>query len=623
MENKQYYIKYLTNGPVKVETHYTGEKDRRRPLTDVGDLIAAYKTAVAPRFDSTPTDELTLHLPGSISRSASGLEEDCFANVDSTDTTLDSGCPLSSLGAFGSKSKQPLIIKSNNDMEVDSSPTTSDSSKSSVNIKNDGIDIDTEHLERLELVEKLTNLVSSNSIVLLTSPAGSGKSSLFKLYKAATKKKVIGISCFKDKTLFEVLKAKGIDFETEHTKEELLGKHVVIFLDDAQAKYHEIRFWEELVKAAGLWLPKNIKFIVSATHSLNGGRESPVEFESLPRLSRQDFLLSEEEAYQFLDFSDIGLPQKMSIFPNLKSVLVNESGGLIAALRLSVDSLKESFMKDSHPTETALLQHSFSNAFVQRMARCFGSRHSKPVGDDFKHFLKKCFAEDRTHLNGLTNQQDEDSYSFLKKAGILLEFPDSTFGFSSLLAKRYYFKWIFPNRSPTPPLSLSELIRNVIGNISASILKKSTTQGDFPKEAVFQHLFMEGLAAFTPPDCCICPELSKIFPSGIINSNSQQTIPGEIDFYLNGDLRWGIELLVNGDGIGEHISRFTVPDGKYVALAVSDYAVVDFRRNSTGQPTNISKHSNRITVFFKKDDYSIAHCIFGEDSDIVEINLSN
>ena len=132
---------------------------------------------------------------------------------------------------------------------------------------------------------------------------------------------------------------------------------------------------------------------------------------------------------------------------------------------------------------------------------------------------------------------------------------------------------------------------------------------------------MEGLVSFTPPNCSICPELSKIFP-GPSNSNPQQKIAGEIDFYLNSSLRWGIELLVNGDGIGEHISRFTHPNGKYVSLAVSDYAVVDFRRNSTGQPRNISRHTKRITVIFKNDDYSIAQCIFGVDSDPVEVRLS-
>ena len=221
-----------------------------------------------------------------------------------------------------------------------------------------------------------------------------------------------------------------------------------------------------------------------------------------------------------------------------------------------------------------------------------------------------------------TKLKNIDYYSSLQKAGILVELPDSTFNFTSPLAKRYFFKWIFPNRSEDAPSSLQELIKNVISNMSSTILKNSTLPGDFPKEAVFQHLFMEGLALNTPPHCCICPELSKIFPPDS-NLNSPQEIAGEIDFYLNGDLRWGIELLVNGGGIGEHLSRFSPPNGKYVSLAVNDYAIVDFRRNATGQPTSISKNNNRVSVFFKNDDYSVAQCLFGEDTAAIEISLAH
>lgn len=609
--NKSLFIQYSQNQPVEINTHLNNERTALRllPLENVGHLLAAFQALPNSPLASAFVGDLSLHFPDGSAISGNTLLTDIQQEV----------------GSYA----QPFIIKSgiiHGPTEGNASRTTStNSSKSSVNIKTDGIDIDTEHLERSELVQKLINLIHSNAIVLLTSPAGSGKSSLFKLYKAAaTNKKVIGISGYKSgKTYFELLKAKGIDYENEIIIEELLlGKDVVVFLDDAQAQYSDTRFWVEFTKAAGLWLPKKIKFIVSATHLLNGGKESPVEFESLPRLSRNDFLLSDVEAYQFLDFLDIGLPKKMKSFPNLKDVLVQECGGIIGSLRLAVDSLKDAFMKDIHPTETDLLRHCFSNSFVQRMARCFGSRHSKPVGNDFKNFLKRCFADDLIQFNGLMNEEDNDAYSSLKKAGILVEYPDTTFGFSSPLAKRYYFKWIFPNRSLTAPSSLVELIRNVVSSMSATILANSTEPGDFPKEAVFQHLFMEGLASFTPPDCSICPELSKIFPS-TTNSNTKQNIQGEIDFYLNGSLRWGIELLVNGDGIGEHISRFTPPNGKYVALAVSDYTVVDFRRNSIGRPTNILRHSNRITVFFKDDDYSMAQCIFGLDNSPVKINLSN
>jgi hypothetical protein len=40
MENKAFYVKYLDNQPVEVETHYNGELERRRPLTNVGHLVA-------------------------------------------------------------------------------------------------------------------------------------------------------------------------------------------------------------------------------------------------------------------------------------------------------------------------------------------------------------------------------------------------------------------------------------------------------------------------------------------------------------------------------------------------------------------------------------------------------
>ena len=203
---------------------------------------------------------------------------------------------------------------------------------------------------------------------------------------------------------------------------------------------------------------------------------------------------------------------------------------------------------------------------------------------------------------------------------VLVEFPEDTIDFSSQVAKRYYFKRMFPTRSETTPSSLRELLKSVISNMSCTVLMNSAANpGDFPKESVFQRLFMEGLALYTPPYCSICFELSKIFPSDTMD-NSQEAI---MDFYLNGSSRWGIELLVNGDGIGKHISRFTPPNGKYVSLAVDDYVVVDFRRNATGQPTNISKHPNLVSVFFKNDDYSVAQCIFGEDATIVKISLEN
>jgi len=489
-------------------------------------------------------------------------------------------------------------------------------------IQTDGIDIHTEYLQRPDLLAKLTNLVSQYRIVRLTSPASSGKSSLLDLFQDSVKNsEVIWINCLLDHSCFQLLAEKGIDLEKGKYERNIGKRDTFIFLDDAQAKYSEVRFWDQLIKGSSHWMPSNVRFIISSTHLLSGGTESPVEFKALPRLERGDFLLTADESNEFLELPVIGLPQTMKS-ETFKQVLIRECGGLIGALRQSIDFLKDRFAKDAQPPETALLQFFLSDELLPGITRCFGSAHSAPIGNDFKLFLKKVLVDEKPFQNGFANPQDDDSFSSLKKAGILVELPDSSVGFSSSLAKRYYFKWIFPNRSRTRPSSLRELLIKVVSNMSSTVLKNSTFQGDFPKEAVFQHLFIEGLALYTPPECSICPELSKIFPPDN-NPNSRQAIAGEIDFYLNGSLRWGIELLVNGEGIGEHLDRFSPPNGKYVALAINDYAIVDFRRNTTGQPTSILKHRKRASVFFMNDDYSVAQCLFGEDPSAIEISLAH
>ena len=207
-----------------------------------------YKTAQAQEPEDSGDTLDVLGEAGATSRTALILKR---VSPIATSTTS---------GLIGIKSRNGAgqgIVHGLTTLGNDAIPTSSNSS--SIYIRTDGIDINTEHLERSELVQKLINLVHSNAIVLLTSPAGSGKSALFKLYRAAaTNKNVIGISGYKSgKTFFEVLKAKGIDYENEIIKEELLsGKDVVVFLDDAQAQYSDTRFWEEFTKAAGLWLPK-------------------------------------------------------------------------------------------------------------------------------------------------------------------------------------------------------------------------------------------------------------------------------------------------------------------------------------------------------------------------------
>jgi hypothetical protein len=116
MENKEFYIKYLSNNPVLVETHADSSRKRRDfPLVTVAHLVSAYKDLVKPLLENFSIASLSLHLPESLTRSS--LEENCFSTVDENDTSLSSDCPLKALDSIGSTAKQPLIIKSKLDIK--------------------------------------------------------------------------------------------------------------------------------------------------------------------------------------------------------------------------------------------------------------------------------------------------------------------------------------------------------------------------------------------------------------------------------------------------------------------------------------------------------------------------
>jgi hypothetical protein len=292
------------------------------------------------------------------------------------------------------------------------------------------------------------------------------------------------------------------------------AKNVVIQIDDAQETYGDKDGWRAFIKESYLYIPGTVKFIISCTHNLDGGQESPAEFASLQSLKRQDFLLSNDEADEFLSTKGIGLRDDMQNFSSLKQTIILQCGGLVGALRVSVNGLGEAFFKTT-PTETDAILLYFSDTVLLKMARVFGSDHQNPMGLNFKAFLADCFTKGFRYP---IDFEENDSISFkrLQKAGILVE-VGGCFGFSSLMAKRYFIRWLFPHRSSENPSTLRDLLEKCIGHMSCSTLSGGVDLAGFPKEATFQHIFMEGLALFTSPSCSICPELSKAFPmNGLI-----------------------------------------------------------------------------------------------------------
>ncbi|KAJ3376707.1 hypothetical protein HDU80_003810, partial [Chytriomyces hyalinus] len=98
--NRVFWVKYQTNQPVKIETHYVGDHERRRPLSDVADVIGAFFQGVSP----AELGQYTLHAV------VNGVEG----------PALEADLLLSDLST-GHRAKNALVIKSKSDMDVNDS----------------------------------------------------------------------------------------------------------------------------------------------------------------------------------------------------------------------------------------------------------------------------------------------------------------------------------------------------------------------------------------------------------------------------------------------------------------------------------------------------------------------
>ncbi len=295
--------------------------------------------------------------------------------------------------------------------------------------------------------------------------------------------------------------------------------------------------------------------------------------------------------------------------PQICNVVATNCNGHIGALSVSVREIVKRFHHNPAVTVEEIV----------------GFYLSKPMSS----YFKRCYNSGVEFLGPLSVPQDENPavYRQLVKSGVLDETEDDRAKFTSPAAASYINNLIFPRRSEKLIDHIREhgvfgLLKSVLAHMSGTTLRQSVVNSstNMPSETTFQHLMLAAVEEESPASCFICPELSKYFPlppsheMDVDRAAHLPEVKGRCDYYLNGNLRWAVEVLICGSGWGEHMSRL-VGQGKYVGLAYADYLVVDFRANATGNPTtcNVQRHARRISVFFKQGDFTFCNVLCGFD----------
>ena len=181
---------------------------------------------------------------------------------------------------------------------------------------------------------------------------------------------------------------------------------------------------------------------------------------------------------------------------------------------------------------------------------------------------------------------------------------ESYLEFSAPLIENIYIKKLYTERRPLHGSEdLDGFIVDCAQNFSKKALQLSFGRGKdgILYERQWQMEFYRVATSVLPERHGISADVGKIFDAD-----------GLIDFYINGQLQWGIELLREGSNADEHAKRFK-EGGKYWPMKnrIKAYALVDCR-------SDIPVLKDNFWYLVHNDDFETIHRK-GKKSVIVKI----
>eukprot|EP01036_Dinobryon_divergens_P035504 gene35504-46015_t len=231
---------------------------------------------------------------------------------------------------------------------------------------------------RSQIMEKLTLSVETNLFTIVSAPSATGKTSAVCNFLRTSKKyATVYVPLLPEMSAFQSLANSGIDLLSNKWSD-FHDDSTIVVLDSAQLRYAEGNFWKTLIKDLPVMYPNRVskvRFIIICTYLLSNADNvvSPVDFQSLPRIENEEFILTREDSIKLLTSKEIGLPFALHSYSNLLELMVYECAGHIGALRISVDYLADQ-LKQHSPTasERTAVDWFFRMELLRRMERCFG-----------------------------------------------------------------------------------------------------------------------------------------------------------------------------------------------------------------------------------------------------------
>ena len=450
---------------------------------------------------------------------------------------------------------------------------------------------DKKTLPRDHLVAKVLDLIERHELVLLNGPAGVGKSSLMNLIdhfcrtaKNNAKGGPLPVTAYtfmeKDKPPLEQLREAVSQMDQQFENQVRL-----LFCDDIQNV--ESHFWEQLFN--GRFLKDHKLRIVGATTRRCASDPACPILSTDAVISFKDLRLTPEEEKVFVaglldDKDDLKRLDEKSMCMVVNAV-TDQCGGHVFALQVSLDKLDEFARLRKNLDAGAMISFLLSKKFLDHTY----TRIWPPNCDDFSD-------EQRTELYDAmiddSKQLSIDLVLLLLKVYFVQDlnqqiksktWAEMRQQVAFKLSSRRLYSALFQNRADdgTTFKSILDIVLASLQTFKRVDLCQSckASDGGFPKESSLQQMFFKGLTSCLPASTEVVSEMSAVLPD---RGDGKK---GELDFYVNSDYYYGIELMREGSSFREHKERFLEPTGpgqpnrgKYFTPSIKDFLIVDFRK---------------------------------------------
>jgi hypothetical protein len=464
-------------------------------------------------------------------------------------------------------------------------------------------------LPRTNILETLKAMLVNSRRLLIKAPPASGKTYLLALLEEQLR------GSFE---IVRLLAREGMPVPSPL----FLGdpERGLLMLDEAQCAFGDPEYSLSLTKT-------KFSVILAASRGIfDPNRSRSVHPHGFQVASFKDIKLSDNEAITLYDSlissSPIAIPSARDA--GVRAAVLEQCGGHAGSVVTTV-KLFCLQQQTSLQSPSDLMHLLFSNYFTQKYTRiwtsfefhfsqshrtalmtylCSSSTRPKALSDLIKQ-LERGF---------VINDEREDEGK-INNCLVPFLFP---------LARRRVLSELFGPVAETDRFGtarmIDDLILNAIHSFDPKLLHESSVD-QISKERAIQCMMLRGLVASVPIEREVAAELSARLPidSGLAVEGKGK---GELDFYINGSLKWGIELVSDGANLADHIQRFTGSNlGKcFAAPSISDYRVVDFRTDSCKKRKTKEVSAREIQVRFSAD-FLQAELIFGSSHKKMVVTL--